>query len=227
MIINLTDGDTIFAIADGVSRLYQTLDRFELGMNQDTQVDQPMRGDFPVAFPERASRAYSFDLPVTFPPCASLADAFVQAHDIPAQCPRGGVLTMLVGAQLRTYNAAWVKDVKATPMGVTNLFVFSLTATDPSTSTLSTLAQMDSRYTANLSTITGLTGGGDTNLDGLVTTDVAAGRLVTLIINNGTLDEIQDWKLYAGTDAEDTSSGIVRPNDYNASTNAKVWKRMR
>jgi mRNA-degrading endonuclease toxin of MazEF toxin-antitoxin module len=32
-------------------------------------------------------------------------------------------------------------------------------------------------------------------------------------------------RLVAGTDATDTASGIQRPDDYNGSTNAKVWKQ--
>jgi hypothetical protein len=34
------------------------------------------------------------------------------------------------------------------------------------------------------------------------------------------------WQLQNGTDAEDVSGGIVRPNDYDGTTNAQIWKRV-
>jgi hypothetical protein len=70
--------------------------------------------------------------------------------------------------------------------------------------------------------ITGLTGGGATKLDGLVT-DGKSDLLVILHISS----ELQDWLLVAGTDAEDAANGLVRPDDYAASTNEQVWKRKR
>lgn len=70
--------------------------------------------------------------------------------------------------------------------------------------------------------ITGLTGGGATKLDGLVT-DGKADLFVVLRISS----EIQDWILTAGTTAEDADNGIVRPDDYAATTNEQVWKRLR
>ena len=74
--------------------------------------------------------------------------------------------------------------------------------------------------------ITTLIGGTSTALDGIDTTDLAARTLVLLVINDGTYDLEQTWMLYASSDAEDTASGIVRPDDYNASTNIKAWKRI-
>jgi len=70
--------------------------------------------------------------------------------------------------------------------------------------------------------ITGYTGGGATKLDGLITAGKSS--LLTTIYVDGTL---QDWLLLAGTDAENSAGGIVRPDDYNASTNAQVWKWIR
>ncbi len=70
--------------------------------------------------------------------------------------------------------------------------------------------------------ITGLTGGGATKLDGLVT-DGKASLYTSIYVAS----ELQDWLLIAGTDAEDSASGIVRPDDYDGSTNAQVWKRVR
>jgi len=70
--------------------------------------------------------------------------------------------------------------------------------------------------------ITGYTGGGATKLDGLITAGKSS--LLATIYVDGTL---QDWLLLAGTDAENSAGGIVRPDDYAASTNEQVWKWIR
>jgi len=69
--------------------------------------------------------------------------------------------------------------------------------------------------------ITALTGGGVTALDGIPT----VGKTL-LLVDLYVSDELQTWRLFAGTTAEDSASGIVRPDDYNASTNAQIWKRL-
>ena len=69
--------------------------------------------------------------------------------------------------------------------------------------------------------ITALTGGGTTALDGIPTVGKTS-ILVLLYVS----DELQTWRLFSGTTAEDAASGIVRPDDYNASTNAQIWKRI-
>ena len=70
--------------------------------------------------------------------------------------------------------------------------------------------------------ITALTGGTATCLD-YITTDGKTDLFVILKISS----EIQDWILTTGTTAEDAENGVVRPDDYDASTNAQVWKRLR
>lgn len=70
--------------------------------------------------------------------------------------------------------------------------------------------------------ITALTGGGAAALDGIATVGKSA-----LLVEIYVADELQTWRLFAGTNAEDAASGLVRPDDYNASTNAQVWKRLR
>lgn len=69
--------------------------------------------------------------------------------------------------------------------------------------------------------ITALTGGGSTALDGIPTVGKSL-LLVDLYVS----DELQTWRLFAGTTAEDAANGIIRPDDYNASTNAQIWKRL-
>lgn len=73
-----------------------------------------------------------------------------------------------------------------------------------------------------LPNVTGLTGGGATNLDGLATAGLSVPRIYVLSINTSS----QIWALVAGTDAENANGGIVRPDDYNGATNAKVFKRI-
>jgi hypothetical protein len=70
--------------------------------------------------------------------------------------------------------------------------------------------------------ITGLTGGGSTKLDGIITAGKSS-LLTTIYVAS----ELQDWLLLSGTDAENAAAGIVRPDDYAASTNEQVWKRVR
>lgn len=74
--------------------------------------------------------------------------------------------------------------------------------------------------------ITGLTGGGVTNLDGIVTVSKAINSLQILVrVISGSRSE-STWQLIAGTTAEDEDGGIVRPDDYTASTNEKIWVRV-
>lgn len=78
----------------------------------------------------------------------------------------------------------------------------------------------------------GLTGGGAGSvtsaptLDGIVTADgaVPLGTLVMAQKDLGEVGTLAVYKLVSGSDAED-SPDIIRPNDYNASTNLRVWKR--
>lgn len=68
-------------------------------------------------------------------------------------------------------------------------------------------------------TITGLTGGTATDLDSLPT----VGRVNVLVILNRT--ELEFWVLTAGTAATNAANGIVRPIDYDGTTNQKNWIR--
>lgn len=217
-------------LADGVGRNYQCLSRLAVDLRQTTQVAIPSRAQWPVAYPGRASRTLSFDLPVTYPPCATLEEAFAQALDVPVQCPRGGELIGLLGATQRTYAQAWVEAAHVDTIGLTNVFNFSITAVNPTTVTLSPLAQMDSRYVGNLHTITGLTGGNATDLNSYPTTDVPLGFQVQVFVPINGLDQLATFRLIAGPDPTNTDPDVgpvvVRPADYNGSTNAKVWMRL-
>lgn len=79
----------------------------------------------------------------------------------------------------------------------------------------------------NRSDITALTGGTSSCLDAIVTADSVTYPVNTIVIlSYGLVSQI--WKLVAGTDAEAPTAtpAIVRPDDYNASTNAVVWKQI-
>ena len=69
--------------------------------------------------------------------------------------------------------------------------------------------------------ITGLTGGGATNLDGLITANgtYPTGIVVFLVISGVP----QIWQLTSGTTAEDAANGVVRPDDYATTSNEKIW----
>lgn len=217
-----------FAIANGTDRALQVLGEESFGLRQTTQTAVRARGEWLTGFYSRASRSIRRSYVVQFPPCASLQEAFEESLTIPLTCPRGGLLTEQVGAFEVTYADAWIDgEITVQRRGVSNLFTFPLTAINPSTATLSTLAQMDKRYIANLNTITGLTGGTATDLDGLVTTDVAVGFTAFVLATNGGVTQPKHFRLIAGTTAENTdpTAGllVVRPDDYHAVSNAKVW----
>ena len=87
-------------------------------------------------------------------------------------------------------------------------------------------AEADGRYapvgSAGLATdITSIGTGAPGSLETIPTTTLSLPALRSLLIGNVP----QDWYLLAGTDANDVFH--QRPNDYHASTNARVWVRLR
>lgn len=69
-------------------------------------------------------------------------------------------------------------------------------------------------------TITGLTGGTASDLDGVTTVGVDVNLVREVLLPGPSLSR---YILVAGTDAE-SSPDVIRPDDYAASTNEKVWK---
>lgn len=82
----------------------------------------------------------------------------------------------------------------------------------------STTVEADARYLRWLSGVTGLTGGGATNLDGLASTTLAAGQLLSFALSG----VFQVWEVRAVETAEDSANGIVRFDDFHATTNKKT-----
>lgn len=64
--------------------------------------------------------------------------------------------------------------------------------------------------------------GGASALDTVATLTIPVGRIVQVVISG----EMQQWQLLAGTQATNTPNGLLRPDDYAASTNEKVWNRI-
>lgn len=73
--------------------------------------------------------------------------------------------------------------------------------------------------------LTGITGGTSLDLNGQPTAAgaVTAGTLVAVTYTIGSALKTTLWQLVAGTDV-DNGSTIIRPIDFNATTNAVVWK---
>jgi len=80
-------------------------------------------------------------------------------------------------------------------------------------------AQSNYEVMLNRPDITRLTGGGATNLDGIPTTGLAVGTIIIVYDDS----ESRIYRLTAGTDVENPPA-VIRPDDFNATTNAKVWK---
>lgn len=95
----------------------------------------------------------------------------------------------------------------------------TLRATDSGTVTLTTPGVL---YSLG---ITGLTGGGATNLDGLETVGRGVGSVQIVIRQVSGAWTQSSWRLTTGTAAEDEDGGIIRPDDYADTTNEKVWVR--
>jgi hypothetical protein len=216
-----------FYIVNGDDRTLQLESEETLSLKQTTQVVPPSRAAWVVAFPDRASRSIDLVYKVLFPPCESLAAALMQSRSIWAQCPRGGVLVETHDAVQVTYAQAWITGIQPERMGVRNAFTFSLLATNPNTATLSTLAKMNRDAVNNLKDVTGLTGGGTTNLDGYATADVALGFVAFITPNIGGFAQAKHFRLITGTTATNTDPAagtlVVRPTDYDGATNPRIW----
>ena len=76
----------------------------------------------------------------------------------------------------------------------------------------------------HLKSITSLTGGTSSDLDSIATVDITPKRAV--FIYDGDNSRYAVYVLEAGTDAESAPS-VIRPDDYDGSTNAKIWRLMR
>lgn len=90
-----------------------------------------------------------------------------------------------------------------------------------STTTTPTLSDLRLLFIQARPGFTALTGGGATSLDGEATAGGAQPTGATILTTVNAFPQV--WKLTSGTDAEDGLT-VIRPDDYNASTNARIWK---
>ena len=76
-----------------------------------------------------------------------------------------------------------------------------------------------------LATTTSKTGGTAADLDAVPTVAVTVGKLVQFVDQDDSPNVLRTYRLISGTTAE-SSPTVIRPDDYNASTNAKVWQQV-
>ena len=71
--------------------------------------------------------------------------------------------------------------------------------------------------------LTALDTGVVTSLDSITTAEVVLTGTVLFLVISGVP---QYWRLVLGTDEESIPNGFIRPYDYHATTNARVWSRL-
>ena len=73
-----------------------------------------------------------------------------------------------------------------------------------------------------LATVTSKIGGTAADLDAVPTVAVTVGKLVQFVDQDASPNVLRTYRLDAGTTAE-SSPNVIRPDDYNGTTNAKIW----
>lgn len=199
---------------------------FRIAAQQANQISRPVRAEFirPIA---RGLRMHTIELVFRPPPAADYDEAAESLALYFAELPQQGDLVLLAGNRELTFPDACVESFSPPPrVGISIQFPVRFIAGAVTYRTRSTLGAMDARY-PNVISLTGLTGGGASNLDGLVTTDVNTGRMVDFYLLSGGVLMPHRWVLTAWTDeTEDAADGRVLPDDFNTETNAKIWIRL-
>jgi hypothetical protein len=72
-------------------------------------------------------------------------------------------------------------------------------------------------------TVTSKIGGTAADLDSIATTTLTVGKAIQFIDEDGASDLNRTYRLVAGVTAE-SSPDVIRPDDFDASTNAKIWE---
>jgi len=116
------------------------------------------------------------------------------------------------GGTVRRYDDATIKLVQST---------FNGDEGTPSDADLAaSLIWLAANGILRMKDVTGLTGGGSTNLDG-ITSPSALGSYIALDISN----DLQFWELISSTAATDTALGLVRHASYATTTFERVWSK--
>jgi hypothetical protein len=202
------------------------LTTFRIQGQQTNQIRRPARAEWikPIA---RGHRSHSIDIVLRPPPFADVDAAAEALALFFSDLPQQGDLVLLSGGRERTFPDACVDSFNPPPRnGVSLEYPIKFIAGSVTTRTLSTLATMDARY-PNVISLTGLTGGTEGDLDGQQTLDIAAGRMVNFYLNEGGVLQPHQWVLVLWTDeTEDAEDGRVLPDDFHATTNPKIWRRI-
>lgn len=123
--------------------------------------------------------------------------------------PASGIYAMLRLALLREQQEALVASNRDQE--------YEITLT-PNASVVTGFGAQDIPF---LSSVTQYTGTDQTALAAVPTTGLTVPFYVTVDVGNGS----ETWIIKAGTDATDTDSGLLRPNDYATSSNERIWTR--
>ncbi len=222
-------------LADGESRTA----RVASGLAPNGQINfEPLeflRAEWaiPVA---RGNRLITLPMVIEMPPFTRFGAALVSGLTYFGNLPDEGPLVITEGADQVTFSSAVCVDCKIVDeiLGVSHALALRFVCGQPLNATLSPLAMLNPSYLWNLSTITGLTGGGSTKLDGLITLDVAVGcrAFITPTLSGvaqpKTMGLITDPNPGVTVTQVNPSAGtlIVLPADYNAITNPKIWTEL-
>ena len=163
-----------------------------------------------------------------------ISDASVRvAIGIPDQIPTGGTFFLQVGSATTAdlpYNATAAEVQTAlnalTPViedgGVTvtkpadGFYQVTWNVAGAQGSIAATLLRSAVPRIYMLPNVTSYTGGTETALDGATTATAAIHSLFVVVING----VMSTWRLQAGTEVSDAAGGVIRPVDYDLTTNA-------
>jgi hypothetical protein len=214
-------------LADGESRVAKVASGLAPSGEVQMEVLEYLEADWasPVA---RGNRVLTLPMVIEFPAAENFGAALVHALMYFANLPTEGLLIIAHGEDQVSYPAVCrsVKQVEAIE-GLAHAVALQFVCGEPTIYTPSTLSQLDMNTIANLFSVTGLTGGGSTKLDGYVTVDVTVGFaafLPSLMI--GGVPTAKLFQLIGGTDAENADPAlgklIIHPDDHGPS-NSKIW----
>lgn len=120
-----------------------------------------------------------------------------------------------------TFPSALKQTVLSIPCQVSRDLLNPVTMLSSALATAYTTAEADNNFIANhpAITVTGFTGGGPSNFDGIATVTRPVGQMHNALISS----TLYFYELYTGTDATNVPT-VIRPADYDGVTNQKVWK---
>lgn len=182
----------------------------------------------------RGNRLITLPMIIEIPPFTTFGASLVSGLSYFANLPAEGPLIIAEGDDHVAFSNAVCVECKIVDeiIGVSYAVALRFVCGQPVT--LSPLALMNINAVCNLYKVTGLTGGGETNLDGWPTADVLPGFRADIFATIGGLKQDARFRLFASEDLSsdatqtDPLAGpvIVRPADYHATTNPKAWARI-